>query len=196
MTLCNRFVRLSRMGVFDRIFVALAAEAGPLSRLTIDATHLKAHRTAASLLKQGAFSRCIGRSKGGLNAKLPAVCDGQGRPVILLVTEGRASDHRGAALMLPKLPPPKGSIADRGYDSARFRAARAQRGNTACIPSTRLRKHLIPHDVMLYRQRHRIETIFARFKDWRRIAARDDRCARTLLAAIILAAIVTFWLGQ
>jgi transposase len=55
MTLCNRFVRLSRMGVFDRIFVALAAEAGPLSRLTIDATHLKAHRTAASLRKKGRF---------------------------------------------------------------------------------------------------------------------------------------------
>jgi hypothetical protein len=43
------------MGVFDRIFVALAAEAGPPSRLTIDATHLKAHRTAASLRKKGRF---------------------------------------------------------------------------------------------------------------------------------------------
>jgi transposase len=95
------------MGVFDRIFAALATEGGPLLRLTIDATHLKAHRTAASLLKQGAFPRCIGRSKGGLNATLHAVCDGQGRPMILLLTEGQASDHRGAALMLPKLPPRK-----------------------------------------------------------------------------------------
>jgi transposase len=49
---------------------------------------------------------------------------------------------------------------------------------------------------MLYRQRHRIETMFARLKDRRRIARRDDRCARTLLAAIILAATVIFWLGQ
>jgi len=64
-TLDNRFVRLSRMGVFDRIFAALAAEAGPLLRLMIDATHLKAHRTAASLLKQRAFPRCIGRSRAG-----------------------------------------------------------------------------------------------------------------------------------
>ena len=40
-------------GVFDRIFAALAAEGGPPSRLMIDATHLKAHRTAASLLKKG-----------------------------------------------------------------------------------------------------------------------------------------------
>ena len=54
-TLYNRFVRWSRMGVFDRIFAALAAEGGPPSRLMIDATHLKAHRTAASLLKKGLF---------------------------------------------------------------------------------------------------------------------------------------------
>jgi putative transposase len=45
----------SSAGVFDRIFAALAAEAGPPSRLMIDATHLKAHRTAASLLKKGLF---------------------------------------------------------------------------------------------------------------------------------------------
>jgi hypothetical protein len=43
------------MGVFDRIFAALAGEAGPLLRLMIDATHLKAHRTAASLRKTGLF---------------------------------------------------------------------------------------------------------------------------------------------
>jgi transposase len=38
--------------------------------------------------------------------------------------------------------------------------------------------------------------MFARLNDWRRIAARYDRCARTLLAAITLAAIVLFWLDQ
>ena len=54
-TLYNRFVRWSRMGVFDRIFAALAGEAGEPDRLIIDSTHLKAHRTAASLLKKGLF---------------------------------------------------------------------------------------------------------------------------------------------
>jgi transposase len=116
--------------------------------------------------------------------------------VILLVTEGQASDHRGAALMLPKLPPAKELIADRGYDSARFRAELARRGIAACIPSTRSRKHPIPHDVMLYRQRHRIETMLARLNDWRRIATRDDRYATMFLGAITLAATVIFWLGQ
>ena len=52
-TLYNRFVRWSRMGVFSRIFAALAGEAGEPDRLIVDSTHLKAHRTAASLLKRG-----------------------------------------------------------------------------------------------------------------------------------------------
>lgn len=54
-TLYNRFVRWSRMGVFNQIFAALSATGGKLEGLMIDATHLKAHRTAASLLKKGMF---------------------------------------------------------------------------------------------------------------------------------------------
>jgi hypothetical protein len=45
------------------------------------------------------WPRCIGRTKGGLNSKLHAVCDGTGRPIILLLTEGQMSDHKGASLI-------------------------------------------------------------------------------------------------
>jgi putative transposase len=54
-TLYNRFVRWSFLGVFDRIFSHLAAQGDVSDTLMIDATHLKAHRTAASLLKKGLF---------------------------------------------------------------------------------------------------------------------------------------------
>ncbi len=54
-TLYNRFIMWSLLGVFDRIFVALTEQAGRLRRLMIDATHLKAHRTSASLLRKGLF---------------------------------------------------------------------------------------------------------------------------------------------
>jgi len=54
-TLYNRFVRWSRLGVFNKIFAELAGKNGPPDRLMIDATHLKVHRTAASLLKKGLF---------------------------------------------------------------------------------------------------------------------------------------------
>jgi transposase len=54
-TLYNRFVRWSRMGVFNRIFAALAEAAGIPETAMIEATHLKAQRTASSLLKKGLF---------------------------------------------------------------------------------------------------------------------------------------------
>ena len=52
-TLYNRFVRWSALGVFDRIFQSLASRGPNPERIMIDSTHLKAHRTAASLLKKG-----------------------------------------------------------------------------------------------------------------------------------------------
>jgi putative transposase of IS4/5 family DUF4096 len=45
-TLYNRFVRWSRMGIFDRILANRAAENSPPDCAMIDSTHLKSHRTA------------------------------------------------------------------------------------------------------------------------------------------------------
>ena len=62
-TIYNRFIRWSRMGVFNKIFASLAAKGGKPDTLMIDATHLKAHRTAASLLKKGLFPDVSGAPK-------------------------------------------------------------------------------------------------------------------------------------
>jgi Transposase DDE domain len=107
----------------------------------IDATHLRAHRTAASLLKKGPVPRRIGWTKGGLNSKLlHAVCDGQGRPVIMLLSEGQMSDYKGAALMIEALPPTRQLLADKGYDADWFRRALSACGITTWIPSRSNRK--------------------------------------------------------
>ena len=50
--LYNHFVRWSRIGVFNKIFTELATKTPFDGSLMIDSTHLKAHRTAASLLKK------------------------------------------------------------------------------------------------------------------------------------------------
>nr|WP_233553484.1 transposase [Pseudoroseomonas wenyumeiae] len=99
-----------------------------------------------------------------MNSKLHAVTEGQGRPLVMLLSEGQMSDHKGAALMLATLPPARVLIGDKGYDSNRFRQALAARGIEPCMPSRRGRKQRIPHDRMLYRQRHRIENMFGRLK--------------------------------
>jgi transposase len=54
-TLYNRFVRWSENGIFNRIFEELVRKAGDKEKLMIDATHIKAHRTAASLQKKGDY---------------------------------------------------------------------------------------------------------------------------------------------
>lgn len=64
-TLDNRLIRSSRMGVFDRILAALAAEGGPPGRLMIDSTQFEAHRTAARLLEEGRFPVSSGAPRLG-----------------------------------------------------------------------------------------------------------------------------------
>ena len=115
---------------------------------------------------------------------------------MMLLSEGQMSDFKGAALMLPALPNAKELLADKGYDAGWFRQALAQRGITACIPSKSNRKAHLAHDRMLYRQRHKIEIMFGRLKDWRRIHTRYDRCAHTFFSAICIAAAVSFYLNQ
>ena len=64
-TLYNRFRRWTELGVFDKIFSHLASCDGPPDTLMIDATHLKAHRTASSLLKGGFFPAISGGQRAG-----------------------------------------------------------------------------------------------------------------------------------
>ena len=138
----------------------------------------------------------MGRTKGGLNSKLHAVYDGQGRPLVMLLSEGQVSDYRGAAMLLDALPCTKALLGDQGYDADWFRKALAERNITACIPSKKNRKVPIPHDAALYRQRHKIENMFGRLKDRRRIHTRYDRCAHTFMSAICIAVTIIFWLNQ
>lgn len=65
-TLYNRWKRWGRMGVFARMMTELAAKEQDTDTLMIDATHLKAHRTAASLRTQkGGVDGLSGEQRAG-----------------------------------------------------------------------------------------------------------------------------------
>lgn len=102
------------------------------------------------------------------------------------------SDHKGARLLFDRLPDADLLIGDRGYDSNRFRGGLTERGIKPCIPPTKNRKQAVEYDKALNRQRHKVENMFAKLKDWRRIAMRYDRCAHTFFSAICIAAAVIF----
>ena len=108
--------------------------------------------------------------------------------MILLLTEGQVSDYRGAATMLTDLPDAEVLIADKGYDSDWFREALTNLRIEPCIPGRANRKVQIPYNADIYKQRNRIERMFGRLKDWRRIATRYHRCAHTFMSAICIAA--------
>ena len=112
----------------------------------------------------------------------------------MLLSEGQMSDFKGAALMLPAVPKARELLGDKGYDADWFRAALADRGIQPCIPSKSNRKVQIPYDRSLYTHRHKIENMFGKLKDWRRIHTRYDRCAHTFMSAICIAATVIFWM--
>jgi transposase len=64
----------------------------------------------------------------------------------------------------------------------------------ACIPGRKQRKKAVKYDKHRYKRRNRIENLFGRLKDWRRVTARYDRCPKVFLSAIALAATVIYWL--
>jgi transposase len=88
------------------------------------------------------------------------VCDGQGRPIIIMVlSEGQMNDHKGGGLLIDALPRARELRADRSYDGDGFRAALEAKGITACIPPRKNRKVVIAYGKTLYRQRHPSRTL-------------------------------------
>lgn len=113
----------------------------------------------------------------------------------MLLSEGQMSDYKGAALLLDSLPKARELLADRGYDADWFRNALIEKGITPCIPPKKNRKIQLKYDKTLYKQRHKVENMFGKLKDWRRIAMRYDRCAHTFFSALCIAATVIFYLN-
>lgn len=129
-----------------------------------------------------------------MNTKLHAVTDTSGRPVRFFITAGQVSDYTGAAALMNILPRAEWLLADRGYDADWFRNVLINKGTTPCILGRKSRKKTIKYDKRRYKRRNRIERMFGRLKDWRRVATRYDRSPTVFLSAIALAATVIFWL--
>jgi transposase len=112
-----------------------------------------------------------------------------------MIAPGNLHDVMMAEELLSAIGPVARLLADKAYDTNRLRTFLTQRGIEAVIPSIARRKPMIPYDREAYRQRNLIERMFARLKDFRRIATRYDKLARNFLAGILLAAAITWWLN-
>ena len=135
------------------------------------------------------------RSRGGRTTKLHGLVDDHGRPRVLLLSAGNINDISMAEALLAAAGPIRRLLADRGYDADHLRRRLAAQGAEAVIPSTTSRRAPIPYDTVAYRDRNRVERMWCRLKDFRRVATRYDKLARNYLAGALIAATCAYWLN-
>ena len=105
-----------------------------------------------------------------MNTKLHAATDTSGRPIRFFITSGQVSDYTGAMALLGSPPAADWLLVYRGYDADWFREALVDRSMKPCIPGRKSRNKGVSYDKRRYRRRNRIERMFGRLKDWRRVS--------------------------
>jgi transposase len=144
--------------------------------------------------QRGERSQAIGRSRGGRTTKIHALSDRFCRPIAFTLTGGQVADSEAAKQLLEQLPVCRILHGDKGYDSNAIRGQIEAKGTMPNIPPKANRRWKNCFSPVLYRARNAIERMFCRLKDFRRIATRYDRLAINFLAAVYIAAAVSFWL--
>ena len=138
--------------------------------------------------QRGEHQQAIGRSRGGQTTKIHALTDAECRPVAFLLTGGQIADCTAGAVLLEQMPRSAILHCDKGYDSDAIRRQVEGKGAMPNIPP-KANRHW-----KNCRSRNAIERMFCRLKDFRRIATRYDRLAINFLAAVCIAAVVSYWL--
>lgn len=142
--------------------------------------------------KRGA--QALGRARGGFGSKVHCLADALGNPLAFTVTGAERADITQAGALLHKAAGAHWVTADKGYDSDALVGAIEQAGARANIPPRSNRKAPRAYDVHRYKARHLIENLFARLKQFRRIATRFEKLAMNFAAMITLACICV-WLA-
>ena len=130
----------------------------------------------------------------GRTTKIHALTDAACRPLSFMLTGGQVADCTAGAELLARLPACEILHRDKGYDSDAIRRQVEERSAMPNIPPKANRKWKNRFSPFLYRNRNAIERMFCRLKDFRRVATRYDRNAANFLAAVCIAATVSYWL--
>ena len=147
----------------------------------------------------------LGRSRGGLSTKIHALTDLLACAVALSLTAGQAGDNPRLVPLLDALAQaghqPVHLLADKAYShpSTRRQLRRRRIRNTIPERSDQVKRRKDKgsaggrppkFDAELYKRRNTVERGFGRFKQWRGIATRYDKYARTYAGGVLLAATI------
>ncbi len=189
------FIRWARLGVWDRLHrLAQERRGTELGMVFLDGTVIRAQQKAAGARKEGltreagAAAQALGRSRGGYGTKGHVLADALGRAIAFVITPGQAAELPQAEELLGFLPgTPVWTVADRGYSSHALREAIRDLGSTPAIPTRRNETAVACRD-WIYGNRNRVERLWSRLKEWRAVATRCEKTARSFLGVLSLAA--------
>ena len=116
------------------------------------------------------------------------IADGGGRAIAFSLAPGQAHELPRARALLSRLPEtPTWVVADRGYTSHALREHIWSIGARPAIPPQR-HEAPVACPAWIYHNRNRVEQLWARLKEWRAVATRYDKTARSFLGVLCLAA--------
>ena len=134
----------------------------------------------------------LGRSRGGFGAKVHLAVESLGLPLEIVPSPGQDADVTHAPALLGDHEP-ESVLGDKGYDSDAFAKAVEARGAAVVIPPRSNRKTPREYDVVVYKERNKVERCINRLKQFRRVATRYEKTSRNFLGMVLFAAI-TLWL--
>jgi transposase len=120
------------------------------------------------------------------------VTDALGLPLRFILTGGQRNDSTQVAALLAGFTSDF-VIADKGYDFVNVREWIEAHGAIPVIPERKNRKQPTWYDRALYKERHAIECLVNKLKQFRRIFARFDKLASRYLSLLHLVATL-IWL--
>jgi transposase len=189
----QRFRRWEKAGRWRALFAQLPDDLQAVREVFFDSSVVRAHPHAAGALKRkgGQEAQALGRSRGGFGTKVHLAAADEKTALAVVLTPGQAGDAPRYPELIAGVPeacPVQAGAADRSYDSDAIRADLKRRGIEPVIPPRSNRKESIPYDKAKYRRRNKVERLFNRLKQFRRIATRYDKLDETFLALIHLTA--------
>jgi transposase len=189
----QRFRRWEEAGRWHALFARLPADLQAVHTVSFDSSVVRAHPHAAGAPKKkgGQEAQALGRSRGGFGTKVHLAAADETTAVAVVLTPGQAGDAPQYPELIAAVPeecPVDAAAADKSYDSDAIRADLKRRGIKAVIPPLACRKRAIRYDKRAYRRRNKVERLFNRLKQFRRVATRYDKLDETFLAFIHLTA--------
>ena len=141
-----------------------------------------------------AQDQAIGVSRGGRSTKIHIATDLLGRPIAIHLTAGQHSDIRSIGALLAKTGACKRLFGDPTYNADALRRTLRDTGTKPVTSGKNNRRFNIRYDKQAYKQRWRVEAAIGWLNDFRWVATRYDKLARTFRDTVALATIYMFWL--